>query len=236
MDLATLSKRNAARWAAAKVTRDAMAVARRAVEPAAKVRYQLIAQQTTVPWFIIAVIHYREASQSWSASLAQGDPWDRMSIHVPKGRGPFTSFQAAAVDALTNCAPHAAKWRDWSPGGAMTLLELYNGLGYADRGLPSPYVWSGTDQYVKGKFTRDNFFDPNVVDQQLGCACILKTMMQLDPSITFTGAVISPVPSPVGTPRPVPYPPPASGSPPNLTVWGRLASFILSLFKRKPNG
>jgi hypothetical protein len=36
------------------------------------------------------------------------------------------------------------------PGGALTLLEQYNGLGYANRGLPSPYIWSGTDRYLKG--------------------------------------------------------------------------------------
>ena len=27
---------------------------------------------------------------------------------------------------------------DWSPGGTMTLLEQYNGLGYASRVYPSP--------------------------------------------------------------------------------------------------
>src|SRR4051812_29342670 len=219
MDLPTLSKRNAARWIAAKVTRDAHDVARRAVEPAAKVRYQLVAQQTTVPWFIIAVIHYREASQSWTANLAQGDPFDRVSIHVPKGRGPFKSFQDAAIDALTNCAPHAAKWKDWSAGGAMTLLELYNGLGYANKGVPSPYVWSGTDQYVKGKYVADGVYNAEVVDKQLGCACILKTMMELDPSITFTGAVIS-------------APPPVVAPPPQQTVWARLASALISIFRR----
>jgi lysozyme family protein len=35
------------------------------------------------------VIHEREASQSWKANLAQGDPWNAVSIHIPRGRGPF---------------------------------------------------------------------------------------------------------------------------------------------------
>jgi len=224
MDTATLAKRNATRWAQMKLTRDAMDTAKRLVSPAAKVRYQVISQQTTVPWFIVAIIHYREANQSWTANLAQGDPWDRVSVHVPAGRGPFRSFEAAAVDALTNCSPHAAKWKDWSAGGAMTLLELYNGLGYADRGLPSPYVWAGTDQYVRGKFVADHVFDPNFVDRQLGCACVLRHMMQLDPTITFTGATMTPVP---GAAPPSPTTPAASSS-----VWSRFIAAIASLFKR----
>jgi hypothetical protein len=104
---------------------------------------------------------------------------------VPKGRGPFKSWEDAAVDALTNCAPFAARWRDWSIGGILTLLEQYNGLGYAARGVASPYVWAGTDQYVSGKYVRDGVYDPNVVDRQLGCADLLLAMMKLDSSIQF---------------------------------------------------
>ena len=81
-------------------------------------------------------------------SLAQGDPWNRVSVHVPAGRGPFKSWEDAAVDALVNCSPYAARNKDWSIGGTLTMLEQYNGLGYAARGRPSPYVWSGTDQYL----------------------------------------------------------------------------------------
>lgn len=224
-DLAALTKRNADRWAKAKITRDAASVAKRLAAPAAKVKYQGIAQETRVPWFVIAVIHEREASQNWMGNLAQGDRWDQVSVHVPKGRGPFPSFERAAVDALVNCAPYAARWKDWSAGGALTLLEQYNGLGYATRGLASPYVWSGTDQYVSGKYVADGVFDPNVVDKQLGCACILKAMMVIDPTITFTGVTIT-----------QPKPPPLSKAPAPQQRPSRLAAFfmaILSIFKRK---
>jgi lysozyme family protein len=141
---------------------------------------------------VIAVIHERECSQDWSRSLAQGDPWNRVSVHVPAGRGPFRSWEQAAVDALVNCAPHAARNRNWSIGRTLTMLEQYNGLGYAARGRPSPYIWAGTDQYRAGKYIRDGVFDPNVVDSQLGCAGLLMTMMTLDPTITFTGSPIPP--------------------------------------------
>jgi|SRR5215831_8759352 len=161
------------------------AVAKRLVAATAKARYQAISAKTNVPWFIIAVIHEREASQNFKSNIAQGDPWNRRSTHVPIGRGPFASFEDAAFDALANCAPFAARWGDWSFGGALTLLEQYNGLGYARRGLPSPYIWASTDQYVRGKFVADHQFDPNAVDSQLGCAALLKRMALMDASIKF---------------------------------------------------
>lgn len=186
-DIGALKKANAQRWQTMKVAQTLIPtidqVAKRLVDPNAKSEYQAVAGKTKVPWAIIAVIHEREASQSWKANIAQGDPWNKVSIHVPKGRGPFDSWQDAAVDALTNCAPHAAKWTDWSIGGALTLLEEYNGLGYAARGRPSPYIWAATNQYVKGKYVADGHYDPNAVDHQLGCAALLARMKELDPSV-----------------------------------------------------
>lgn len=181
----SLASDNAARFSRAKITRDSevAAAAKRLV--AAKPRYQAVEAKTGVPWFVIAVIHERESSQNFGRSLAQGDPWNEVSTHVPKGRGPFASWEAAAIDALVNCGPYAARNRDWSIGGTLALLERYNGLGYANRGLPSPYIWSGTDQYVKGKYVADGQFDPNVVDKQLGCAGLIIAMQKLDPSIRF---------------------------------------------------
>lgn len=184
-DINILKQRNAKRWADAKVWPALVtfvgSVAHRLV--AAKARYQTAEARTGVPWYVIAVIHERESSQSWNASLAQGDPWNRESIHVPRGRGPFASWEDAANDALVNCAPHAAAWKDWTAGGAMTLLEEYNGLGYAAHGIASPYIWASTDQYIRGKYIADGHFDPNAVDHQLGCAALLKSMIAIDTTI-----------------------------------------------------
>jgi len=187
-DLAALRSANAARWAKARLTRgpEFEKYALKAV--ANKATYKEIEQRSGVPWVFVAVAHYRESSQDFSKSLAQGDPWNKVSVHVPAGRGPFQSFADAAVDALVNCAPYAARNADWSIEGMLTYLERYNGLGYANRGLPSPYVWSGTDQYVKGKYVADAVFDPNAVDKQLGCAGLILAMQKLDASIVFDGA------------------------------------------------
>lgn len=193
-NLKRLQELNTERWAKAKLTREPEfeIVSRRLV--AAKARYQAVESKTNVPWFVIAVIHQRESSQNWTRSLAQGDPWNKVSTHVPKGRGPFDSWEDAAIDALVICPPFAAKWQDWSPGGTMTLLEQYNGLGYFNKGIPSPYIWSGTDQYVKGKYVADGVFDPNAVDKQLGCAGLILAMKELDNSIKFAGEAIPPPP------------------------------------------
>jgi lysozyme family protein len=184
-DLVKLKAANQARWTACHIHPEWLrildSVSHNLVN--AKARYQVVEAKTAVPWAVVAVIHQRESSQSWTASLAQGDPWNRPSIHVPAHRGPFPSWEAAAEDALVICPPHAAHWTDWTIGGALTLLEQYNGLGYAGMGRPSPYIWSGTDQYLSGKYIADGHYDPHAVDHQTGCAALLQRMTLLDPTI-----------------------------------------------------
>jgi lysozyme family protein len=211
-NIAALKEVNARRWAAMHVNPAAIPaldrVAAQLVAPVAMAHYQAVSASTKVPWWVIAVIHERESSQNWKDSLAQGDPWNRVSTHVPRGRGPFTSWEQAAVDALENAAPYAARNTDWSAGGTLTLLEEYNGLGYAKRGMPSPYVWASTNQYVKGKYVADGRFDPNAVDRQQGCAALLARMAIKDPSIMLFTPVVAtnnphpPVAAPVA-PTPV---------------------------------
>jgi lysozyme family protein len=218
-DLIRLKEANIKRWATAKLTRgpEFLPVAKRLV--AAKQRYLTVQARTGVPWPFIAVTHQRESSQNWARSLAQGDPINQVSTHVPKGRGPFQTWEDAAYDALVNCAPYAARNKDWSIGGLLTLLESYNGLGYVNHGLPSPYLWAGTDQYRAGKYVADGVFDPNAVDKQLGCAGLIMAMMSIDPTITFTGAAITQ--NTTLPPKPV--------APAKPGLWAS----IFSLFKRK---
>lgn len=184
---------NARRWAACEITPSRSAevqlVAKRLIAPTPKVTYEAIENATGVPWWVVAVIHEREADQNFACSIAQGDPWNQVSCHVPKGRGPFSSFFAAAVDALKNCAPKAAIWKDWSPGGTLTILEEYNGLGYEDyHAEASPYIWGATNQEQRGKYVGDGEFSATTWDTQLGCAAVLKAMMTLDPSIVLVDA------------------------------------------------
>jgi lysozyme family protein len=226
-DLVALKAANAMRWANARLIREFTSVGRHLISPSAKPRYQAVSARTGVPWAVIAVIHERECSQDWTGSLAQGDAWNRVSIHVPAGRGPFGSWEEAAIDALVNCAPHTARNKDWSVGGALTKLEEYNGLGYAARGRPSPYVWSGTDQYTSGKYVRDGVYDPDAVDSQLGCAGLLMAMMALDPTIKFAGATIPPGKSALA-PKSLPESPDPSPPIVHRSV-GSIGAFIIAV-------
>lgn len=223
-DFDALTAANLKRWANAKLTRQTLgdSVAKRLV--AAKQRYKTVEAKTGVPWFVIAVIHERESTQSWSRSLAQGDPWDRVSVHVPAGRGPFRSWEEAAIDALANCHPFLARRKDWSLAGVLIALEMYNGLGYANKGRPSPYLWAGTDQYTSGKYVEDGRYDPTAIDKQMGCAALLKHMMVLDPSISF-GTPAKPSAGTIAAPS---ITSPAKGS---IGAW--VAGLLAAIFRRK---
>jgi lysozyme family protein len=237
IDLNALRTANANRWSVAKPTRDFDAVARRLIAPVAKARYQSVSAKTGVPWAVIAVIHERECSQDWSRSLAQGDLWNRASVHVPAGRGPFKSWEEAAVDALVDCAPHAAGNTDWSAGGALTKLEEYNGLGYASRGRPSPYIWSGTDQYKAGKYVRDGVYDPDAVDSQLGCAGLLKAMTVLDPGAALerkgTSSTAPPTSQTAVPLRRTSLSQPSLTNPSQGSIGAFVASIFAVIFKRR---
>lgn len=215
-NIALLKQKNAQRWhdmhMKANRIREFDATAVRLCAADAKARYQGVTDRlaemvaagrtdlVAVPWWFIAVASEREygGPPRWDRQLGQGDHLNQVSRHVPAGMGPYLdhpddvtpghdAWTRCCVDVLVNSAPFAAKWKDWSAGGALTLLEEYNGLGYAAMGVPSAYVWSGTDQYVSGKYVADHVFRANAVDVQEGCAPILARMMAIDPSIQFEG-------------------------------------------------
>lgn len=175
MDLKTT---NATRWANMRISAQKgpafKAVADRLKSPTSRERYQHVATKTGVPWEVIAVIHQREASGNFNTYLGNGQPLNKKTTIVPKGRGPFATWEEGAIDALVNAAPKAASNKDWSVGGTLAKIEEYNGLGYANKGVPSPYLWAGTNQYVKGKYVADHVYDPEHVDTQLGAAGLLK--------------------------------------------------------------
>lgn len=203
-NLIALKAANAALWNVAKILPSRLAevneVAVRLCAADAKVRYQAIEAATGVPWFIIAVIHEREASQNFNCQLGQGDPLNQVSRHVPRGMGPYfnhpndppgqDAFYRCAVDTLENTAPYAARWKDWTAGGSLTLLVTYNGTGYwfYHNHEPSPYDWGATDQEQRGKYTSDGNFDASAWDTQVGCAAMLKQMIAIDSTIKFADA------------------------------------------------
>ena len=58
----------------------------------------------------------------------------------------------------------------------MDYAEHYNGMGYSNRGLASPYVWAGTTKYTGGMYVADGEFSASAFDQRVGVAVIMKAL------------------------------------------------------------
>ena len=144
-----------------------------------QVAYKSLEAKTGVPWYMIGMLHYRESDCNFGTNLANGDSLRRRTVHVPAGRPPggtppFT-FEYAAIDALKY--EGFDKVEGWSIERVLYSMEQYNGWGYRTHGVPSAYVWAGTNQYHSGKYVSDGVFSPYVVDTQLGCAGIFKVLL-----------------------------------------------------------
>ncbi len=178
-----------------------------------KARYQAVEARTGVPWYWIGPVHYRESDLDFNTQLAQGDPLGHVSTHVPKGQGPYfgeDAWERAALIALEDTG--ATEVIDWRLEKIIYHWEQYNGWGYYKHDVPSPYVWAGSSIQQPGKYVSDGVWDSGAVDQQLGCAPILKSLMELDPSIkpareTPMGVESAPQP-PSEPPMPQPQLPP----------------------------
>jgi lysozyme family protein len=211
-------------WPAAAKRWDAMQRTRMSALTAAankaitnKHHYMEAAHKTGVPWAVIACIHMRESDFDFSAQLAQGDPLNKVSTHVPRGMGPYfgeDAWDRAAIEALERDGLDSVK--DWRIEKALYYFEKYNGWGYFSKGRVSPYVWAGSNQYVSGKYVSDGVYDAGAVDQQLGCAPLLRTIIELDATAAIPreegdGQL---EPTPEQEPIPVPTQPPVIMPPP----------------------
>lgn len=129
-----------------------------------------------IPWQLVGIAHGMEAGFDFSRHLHNGDPLTDRTVQVPKGRpstgNPPFKWRESAIDALMLKGLHQVA--SWSRARVLYELERFNGLGYRRRALPSPYLWSFTNLYLKGKYVRDHEFDPEAVSKQCGAAAILK--------------------------------------------------------------
>ncbi|NIG57593.1 hypothetical protein [Chitinophaga sp. Cy-1792] len=133
-----------------------------------------------IPWYFIACVHYLECTFSFKKHLHNGDPLTGYTVQIPVGRPkvghppPFT-FEESAVDALKLMG--FDKVSSWKLPFILRKLEAYNGFGYfLYYNINSPYLWSFSNHYTKGKYVKDRKFDKEAVSAQLGSAVILKRM------------------------------------------------------------
>ncbi|MBV7529052.1 hypothetical protein [Chitinophaga sp. sic0106] len=149
-----------------------------------KGQYSAVEAVTGVPWWWIGIIHLLECGGRFDLHLHNGDPLTNKTVRAPKGRPvvgapPFT-WVDSAIDAMQLQSLDKESLRGgthWSLDYALEKMERYNGLGYRMRGVPSPYLWAGSQHYKAGKFTTDGRYDPKAISKQLGGAVVLSRMI-----------------------------------------------------------
>ncbi|MBW1991709.1 MAG: hypothetical protein JRI59_06270 [Deltaproteobacteria bacterium] len=145
-------------------------------------RYLQVAEPLSLPWHFVALVHHMEASLDFSRHLHNGDPLTARTVRHPAGRPktghpPFT-WEESAADAL-RCR-RLTTWKDWSLPGTLYKLEEYNGWGYRlyHPHVLSPYLWSGSNHYRRGKYTADGVWSETAVSRQIGAAVLLRRMAE----------------------------------------------------------
>jgi lysozyme family protein len=141
-----------------------------------KERYLEVGRETGVPWQLIGLMHGLECGYDFNKHLHNGDSLRAATTRVPPGRPanwvPGSRWETSAIDAIQLKNLHAVQ--TWSLPRVLYALEAFNGFGYRGKGIRSPYLWSGSNLYEKGKYVRDHVYDPNAVSRQVGSAVLLK--------------------------------------------------------------
>ena len=140
--------------------------------------YMEVAEISGVPWEVIGCLHLLETGGSFDKVLHNGESLYNVNKYgtrlVPKRRGKNQGWdwQDAAADALSiKNAP-----AEWTIVNTLHYCERFNGLGYLrDQRKPnSPYIWSFSNHYYKGKYVSDGKYSPTAISKQCGVAPILK--------------------------------------------------------------
>jgi len=152
-------------------------------------RYRDVEAATGVPAVWLAAINERESSSNFRTYLGNGDPLNRVSVHVPAGRGPFSSWEAGAKDALHLDRMDTVKDmpEGWSWTRGCFQGEAWNGFGPRMHGIHTGYLWAGMTPYVRGKYVADGVWDRNHVDEQLGIIPMMRALVERDASLDLAG-------------------------------------------------
>jgi lysozyme family protein len=134
----------------------------------------------------------RESSSNYSCSPAQGDPWDRVSVHVPRGLGPYANWGDSCVAAYGIDKLNDVRASNWTWTRSCYEGELYNGFGPRAHGRHTGYLWSWTNIYTGGKYVEDGKWDPDVHDRQCGMVPMMAALLHHDASLALVDALPAP--------------------------------------------
>ena len=151
-----------------------------------KPRYEAVTLSLAngMPWWFVGIIHFMEGGGKFTRHLHNGDPLTARTVNVPKGRplagNPPFSWEESAIDAVRYMEEKNPVWRNlkgkWGLQEILDKFEAYNGYGYKKKGVPSPYLWSYTQFYTKGKYVADGKYDVSAVSKQPGVVAIMKAL------------------------------------------------------------
>lgn len=137
-------------------------------------KYEKVSSIVGCPWWYIAALHYRESSLDFRGVLHNGQRiigTGKKTTWVPKGRGPFNSWEESAIDALKIKKYHQKT--SWTMEECISRAERFNGLGYRRRGEYSPYILAGTNFHDEtGKYVSDGKYKKDAIEKQLGVCSI----------------------------------------------------------------
>jgi lysozyme family protein len=155
-------------------------------------RYADVVKGSKIPWWFVALTHMMESGFNFQTHLHNGDPLSRKTFRVPAGRpargSPPYNWTDSARDALARLGLFDES--DWSLSRALYRLEQYNGFGYRKYGVASPYLWSFSTIYARGKFVADGVFSTEAISKQCGAVTVLKFLHQkaeIDLSLDYVG-------------------------------------------------
>jgi lysozyme family protein len=160
---------------------------RRINELSAMRQFGKVENETGIPWFVVGIIHSLEASLRFDRHLHNGDPLTARTARVPKGRPksgtPPFEWHDSAIDALMLKKLH--KRTSWTVADIAFVLEQFNGFGYRNHHphVKSPYLWSFSDAYSKGKYVADGKFSSEAASKQCGGMVLLHALAENDAKI-----------------------------------------------------
>lgn len=163
-------KRSEVGWYTSKIT-----------DPSRRKYYEQVTEETCVPWYFVAIVHGMECGFDITAHLHNGDSLKKKTWQVPAGRpdpwNPPNDWVSSAVDAMKVDKFHEKA--DWDLAKMLYRWEAYNGWrSRVLKGIKTPYLWSFSNHYTKGKFVADGVWDQNAVSKQCGAAVMLKSLVE----------------------------------------------------------
>lgn len=129
--------------------------------------YKQASVLTGIPWQIIGVLHGLEGQFDFSRQVFNGEKWNQKTTIVPKNKGPWESWLESTEDALRDTDTIST----WGVMDTAHFFESWNGMGYYNKGIYTPYLWSYLAPYAQqggGKYVSDGKFDRNAVSKQVG--------------------------------------------------------------------